>query len=237
MKRNVRESLKKQVAFEQQYKCLSCNILLPSSYQIDHVIPHSISGDDTRANLVALCPTCHANKTQNEYTRIMYFKRMVATHGCQFCYFCLERADSYHYCSKVLSPIPSPPQQPISSLYKFAHVNNIDNVINDIESIKLDNHNVLKIFITNEYIKVNNYSVKVVDKSLTPKDLGNIVRKATLTERSRYTEVHIDIIVKNDGGAGGDACIEYFSKILPSEMPDDIFKTNDVSYVYFCDDD
>jgi hypothetical protein len=162
---------------------------------------------------------------------------MVATHDCKFCYFCLNRVDTYHYCSRVLVPIPTPPPQTISSLYKFAHVDKIDNLTNDIEHIKLHDHHVLKIFITNEFIKVNNYSVKVVDKSLTPRDLGNIVRKATLTEKSRYTEVHIDIVVKNEGGDGGDACIEYFSNTLPSEMPGDIFKNSDVSYVYFCDDE
>jgi len=234
MKRNVPESIKKRVAFEQEYKCLSCNILLPSSYQIDHIIPHSISGDDTRSNLVALCPTCHANKTQDESTRIIYFKRMVATHGCQFCYFCLDIIDSYHYCGQILLPIPSPPLQPVSSLYKFAH---IDNVINEITNMKLDDRHVLKIFITKDQIKVNNYSVNIIDEILTPHDIGNVVRKATCKERSKYTEVHVDIIVKNEGGDGGDACIEYFSKNLPSEIPNEIFKNKNISYVYFCDDD
>jgi 5-methylcytosine-specific restriction endonuclease McrA len=64
--RKLGESIKKQVAYRQQYKCSSCLLLLPPSYQIDHIIPHSISGDDTIDNLTALCPNCHSNKTQKE---------------------------------------------------------------------------------------------------------------------------------------------------------------------------
>ena len=237
MKRKVPESLKKQVAYEQEYKCNVCKYLLPSSYQIDHVIPHSISGDDSRANLVALCPTCHANKTQKECTRIMYYKRLVATYQCVFCYFCLTQMTdpASHNCGNTLLDIPSSktPME-ISSLYKFAHV---DILSSEVSRMDLTDGHILKIHITNDSVKINDYSAKVVDKSLTPHDLGNIIRKATVGEVDKYTEVHIDIIVPNDGGTGGEACIEYFSEILPSEVPKEIFKNTEITYVYFCDDD
>ena len=76
MKRKLSETIKKQVAFEQEYKCNECKCMLPPSYQIDHIIPHCISGDDSRENLVALCPNCHATKTQKERKRIIYFKKI-----------------------------------------------------------------------------------------------------------------------------------------------------------------
>ena len=54
----------------------------------------------------------------------------------------------------------------------------------------------------------------------------------------RYSEVHIDIIVKNEEGLGGDACIDYFDSVLPDEMPCLIFKEGvDVKYVYYVDDE
>jgi len=82
-KRSLSESVKKQIAFAQQYKCKKCDVLLPSSYQIDHVIPHSVSNDDSEQNLMALCPNCHncskeylkipkQNKTFNEVTEGLY---------------------------------------------------------------------------------------------------------------------------------------------------------------------
>jgi hypothetical protein len=40
--------------------------LLSSAYQIDHTVPLCDGGDDNVDNATAMCPNCHALKTQRE---------------------------------------------------------------------------------------------------------------------------------------------------------------------------
>ena len=103
-----------------------------------------------------------------------------------------------------------------------------------------DNNEILHIRITRNYIWINNFFTKVVDEMLTPHDLGNLIKEVVNDKDyyRRYSEVHIDIIVKNEEGLGGDACIDYFDSVLPDEMPCLIFKEGvDVKYVYYVDDE
>jgi hypothetical protein len=103
-----------------------------------------------------------------------------------------------------------------------------------------ENNNILYIRINRNYIWINNFFTKVVDEMLTPHDLGNLVKEVVNGKdcKGRYSEVHIDIIVKNEEGLGGDACIDYFDSVLPDEMPCLIFKEGvDVKYVYYVDDE
>ena len=60
MSRKLRDSIKKIIAHKQKYTCAICLELLPPSFQVDHIIPHSISNDDSEENLQALCPNCHS---------------------------------------------------------------------------------------------------------------------------------------------------------------------------------
>ena len=62
----ISEIVKKEILFNQDYNCNKCFCKLPTTYQIDHKIPWAISKDDTISNLQALCPNCHAFKTQRE---------------------------------------------------------------------------------------------------------------------------------------------------------------------------
>ena len=62
-KRKVTESTKKHVASEQKWKCKSCNELLDSTYEIDHVKPLYKGGSNDFSNLQALCRNCHGKKT------------------------------------------------------------------------------------------------------------------------------------------------------------------------------
>jgi len=83
-KRKVTEALKKLVAGRQNYKCANKinsqvvkNYNCPlwqneerqgsfgeEGYQIDHIIEHSVSRNDTPENLQALCLSCHSVKTR-----------------------------------------------------------------------------------------------------------------------------------------------------------------------------
>ena len=56
----------KQVAARQGWRCNVCQELLPSSFQLDHIVPLSCSGSNDVSNAQALCGTCHADKTQQE---------------------------------------------------------------------------------------------------------------------------------------------------------------------------
>ena len=69
-KRNVGESLKKMVAANQQWRCGHCKLLLPPSYEIDHIIPLYMGGSNHISNLNALCRNCHGNKTMSD--KIIY---------------------------------------------------------------------------------------------------------------------------------------------------------------------
>ena len=66
MQRSISESEKKVVAARQGWKCSVCLSLLPAAYQIDHSVPLCDGGADTIANCTAMCPNCHAEKTQLE---------------------------------------------------------------------------------------------------------------------------------------------------------------------------
>lgn len=65
-RRRVTERVKKQVAADQEWKCSMCKYVLSSAYQIDHINPLWKGGSNDRDNLTALCPNCHALKTQQE---------------------------------------------------------------------------------------------------------------------------------------------------------------------------
>jgi|SaaInlV_125m_DNA_1040241.scaffolds.fasta_scaffold03207_5 5-methylcytosine-specific restriction endonuclease McrA len=64
--RRVSQADKKKVAYQQNYECNLCHVLLPPTYEIDHITPLFKGGGNKLGNLQALCPGCHRNKTENE---------------------------------------------------------------------------------------------------------------------------------------------------------------------------
>lgn len=64
--RTLSESEKKRVAARGKWRCSVCNMLLPPAYQVDHTIPLCDGGEDSIENCTAMCPNCHADKTQRE---------------------------------------------------------------------------------------------------------------------------------------------------------------------------
>lgn len=65
-KRSVSESKKKFIAARQQWKCASCQELLPATYEIDHTTRLEYGGSNHVNNLQALCRNCHGQKTMTE---------------------------------------------------------------------------------------------------------------------------------------------------------------------------
>lgn len=70
----LKEKWVKEIHANQQYKCNKCKCMLPSTAQTDHVIPLAIGGSNEKHNLQALCPNCHAKKTEQDrdnFARLM----------------------------------------------------------------------------------------------------------------------------------------------------------------------
>lgn len=65
-RQNFSQSMRLKIACEQDWKCGICTEKLPSTFQVDHIIPVFRGGDNSRENGMALCVSCHATKTQNE---------------------------------------------------------------------------------------------------------------------------------------------------------------------------
>ena len=68
-KRTLTSADKKRIAAKQQWKCKKCKRLLPVRYHVDHIKEFSVGGSDRDSNLQALCPDCHAEKTEADRHR------------------------------------------------------------------------------------------------------------------------------------------------------------------------
>ena len=53
-----------EIAYKSKYRCNMCQVLLPPTFEIDHIKELWEGGKDEYANLQALCPNCHASKTR-----------------------------------------------------------------------------------------------------------------------------------------------------------------------------
>lgn len=62
-RRSVSETKKKRVAAEQAWRCAGCADTLSHVFEVDHRTPLFAGGDNSEANLQALCRECHGKKT------------------------------------------------------------------------------------------------------------------------------------------------------------------------------
>lgn len=65
-KRTLTAADKKRIAAKQGWKCRRCGKPLPARFHIDHIKEFSAGGSDRESNLQALCPNCHAEKTEED---------------------------------------------------------------------------------------------------------------------------------------------------------------------------
>jgi hypothetical protein len=106
------------MAFAQSFKCAACRSQLHPNSQIDHVIPWSVSADNSWSNLQILCPNCHASKTATEAMKIREVKRLFVTNTAgpiheerSVCWSCIKtivRKTTPHS-HTTESTIPDPP--------------------------------------------------------------------------------------------------------------------------------
>ena len=63
-KRSYSTTHRIEIAYKSKYRCNMCDILLPPTFEVDHIIELCDGGKDEYHNLQALCPNCHAEKTR-----------------------------------------------------------------------------------------------------------------------------------------------------------------------------
>jgi uncharacterized CHY-type Zn-finger protein len=59
-------AMRLHVAYKCKWSCFRCQDMLKPSFHVDHHIPLSEGGSNQLENLVTLCGSCHAEKTQLE---------------------------------------------------------------------------------------------------------------------------------------------------------------------------
>lgn len=77
-------SEQKRTAASQAWKCAHCLCVLPPEFELDHIIPLFEGGPDNyETNSQALCPNCHARKTQLERIRKREREKLQREHEVQ----------------------------------------------------------------------------------------------------------------------------------------------------------
>ena len=66
IRRTLTPAQKKIVAASYGWRCAVCDVILPASFHVDHILPLWDGGEDTLDNCQSLCPDDHAAKTQRE---------------------------------------------------------------------------------------------------------------------------------------------------------------------------
>ena len=117
-RRTLSEPEKKLVAARQGWRCSACATLLPACYQIDHTVPLWQQGEDSIENATAMCPNCHAAKTQLEAierhanvktAKPLYENRIDVfvtsrTVRCTMCHRVRNVAEGHEICSAIETP-------------------------------------------------------------------------------------------------------------------------------------
>ena len=75
-RKKMTEPQRRKIALRQNFKCANpdgkCKLTDSlKEYDVDHVIPLFLDGDDEEWNMQALCPACHRRKTENLYSRYL----------------------------------------------------------------------------------------------------------------------------------------------------------------------
>jgi len=70
--RSISNTIKKQIAGEQGQKCKHCDMTFKNTYEVDHIRPLYLGGDNQRLNLQALCTGCHSEKTSNDENEFVF---------------------------------------------------------------------------------------------------------------------------------------------------------------------
>jgi len=251
-RKTLRESLKKIIAFEQKWKCNYCEQMLPSTYEIDHIIPHAISFDDNRSNLCALCNNCHSKKSQREYHRIMFCRRKRSNCNQNICFYCLELFDDSHTCDKKFKDISYPHHDPRLRSANKEQISNLDKFIHlDFEKLNITSESgdsrrsaaTIRADLTELTITISRSSIICRDSEmskqiqlnknthLTPMNLVVLIAKNNI-ELDSYDKIKIILDIPHDktNCDGTKACIKYLEEVLPSVFENHCLKSPTFTY-------
>ena len=249
--RNIRESIKKNIAFKQHYKCDDCKNMLPPTFQVDHITPFSLTADNSEKNLQILCANCHSIKTQKEYNRIILFKRYkkILDIDSNLCWFCVQPIEN-NVCD--CNPQELVDIEPLLKLSEKKGINyqDFDNMCNTfknnsktmckrvVKEVKEDRYiitkpvsdDILFLIISEEYVICNDKKYEGFYDSV--KDLGESISESTRTKKCsrRYTEIVVSFdLDKNEYDLTPEKKEEFSDFIiefLPEHIPDRILKDN-----------
>tara|TARA_B110000090_G_scaffold134221_2_gene147782 strand:+ start:2294 stop:3067 length:774 start_codon:yes stop_codon:yes gene_type:complete len=62
--RRLSRAVRYELAYCQQYRCATCEVLLPPNFEVDHIVELCDGGLDVAENLQCLCANCHSKKTR-----------------------------------------------------------------------------------------------------------------------------------------------------------------------------
>ena len=65
-RRKLTQAERTEVASRQAWQCKNCDKTLTSVFEVDHIEEHCLRQNDSFANLQALCPLCHRQKTRRD---------------------------------------------------------------------------------------------------------------------------------------------------------------------------
>lgn len=247
MIRKLKETDKKIIASSQEWKCNICKSIFSSSYQIDHIVPFSVSENDSYENLQALCSNCHSCKTQKEYSRIYQYKKLCSIINKKLCWFCLEENIDHinHKClfapSLKLIKIPSIEIKKLNILDKYYYTENIENDVSIetdafclIDKMKnIDLHNcTLHIHLLPKQICYNR-SYYIIPKDYTIDEIVNGAISFFNNNKITYNSVEVEIDMSSEEDTP-DELVDYLHTYLPEKMPAYIFKSTDIDYTYNC---
>ena len=89
LRRRLTTGEKKRIAAAGGWRCYMCHALLPSTYEIDHIIPLFEGGADSAENCGPACPECHRKKSEEEEIRrakrMMQMQNYSSELSCQRC--------------------------------------------------------------------------------------------------------------------------------------------------------
>jgi 5-methylcytosine-specific restriction endonuclease McrA len=75
----LRPSVRLEIAANQAYNCHICSGRLGPIFHIDHIKALCNGGSNVLKNLCALCPNCHAYKTNDDLQRLWDYKEEIRT--------------------------------------------------------------------------------------------------------------------------------------------------------------
>lgn len=211
-------------------------MLLPPTYQIDHIIPWSLCHDDSECNLQALCANCHSEKTRKEAHRILQYKKLLnqCPDDCSLCWFCLETyiTTSSHLCDRTLKDIRTLRKNQEKVMSSFEE---LCSKYKYIKKVGTSDHILhVKIVLINNTVIVDNVIVKF-NEELFVSHIVEAIFLATRTKtKSRLYDniIHFTIESGTNDDVDKQECISFLENSdIIEQLPPRIFKRQDENLI------